>query len=349
MTSAVSRVIAETGYLRRPRLLDPDAAQHKEWLHFCVLGDEAEVIVNYSLMGDLRAGAPRGAEAARLTILARAPLPSHAWEGDVEIVPPGAVRARAGRIDATFGDSRVAFEDGAFVVQAALSDRRVAADLRLRPVTLPLFRPNTFLGGAPIHWLVVARLLASGTVTLGDRTYRFEDAPAYHDHNWGKWRWGHDFSWSWGFGLPVEEEAPWSLVFTRLVNRGRTKDLGHALFLWKGEAQARIFQEGELTVRPSGYLQRDRVPKFPSVMGLVSPETSTDVPARFDLAAEAHGDAVRCGFEAEDVAQIIVPSETDLGLTIINEVSGRVSLDGRIAGERVAMEGRAFFEFLTAG
>jgi hypothetical protein len=47
------------------------------------------------------------------------------------------------------------------------------------------------------------------------------------------------------------------------------------------------------------------------------------------------------------VAQLVLPSETRLdAVTIINEVSGRVTLEGKVRGEPVEMEGAAVFEFI---
>jgi hypothetical protein len=49
----------------------------------------------------------------------------------------------------------------------------------------------------------------------------------------------------------------------------------------------------------------------------------------------------------EDLAQLVVPNETNLGETIINEVVGTVKAAGRLNGEKFDWEGRGFFEFLT--
>jgi hypothetical protein len=45
---------------------------------------------------------------------------------------------------------------------------------------------------------------------------------------------------------------------------------------------------------------------------------------------------------------VVVPNETDLDSTLINQAIGRVTLEGRVDGEIVSMEGRGIFEFLNA-
>jgi hypothetical protein len=82
-------------------------------------------------------------------------------------------------------------------------------------------------------------------------------------------------------------------------------------------------------------------------MSLVAPESTTDIPRYLDISATARGDSLLCHFEAQDVAQIVIPNDTDLGVTILNEVTGKLALEGKVKGELVTMQGGAIFEFLT--
>jgi hypothetical protein len=177
--------------------------------------------------------------------------------------------------------------------------------------------------------------------------YRLHDAPAYHDHNWGAWLWGHDFAWQWGFALPAERSAKWSMVFECMTNRARSQVQQLKVCVWKGDKLARIFAHQDIHVAPQGYLPSRRVPKFPRVMALIAPEWTTDVPRRLDVEAVSGKDHLHCRFEAQDVAQIVIPNETDLGETIINEVIGRVRAEGRVKDQAVDIEGEGFFEFLS--
>jgi hypothetical protein len=135
----------------------------------------------------------------------------------------------------------------------------------------------------------------------------------------------------------------------RLVDRARTRDLGHGLFLWEGARQRRIFREGEVTIRPSGRLAPRVPPRFPRAAGLLVSGTGTDVPRTLDVVASGWGDEVRCRFEAEDLAEIVVPDERDLGVTIIHEVRGRLHVEGRVGGRALSLDGPSVFEFVGHG
>jgi hypothetical protein len=195
-------------------------------------------------------------------------------------------------------------------------------------------------------------MLVSGSIIAGRCVHHLDHAPAYHDHNWGSWSWGDDFSWQWGYAVPQQTESPWSIVFDRLTDRGRNSALELKLSLWKNQKLHRLYMQDEIVIKQSGFVTQERqrdasLAKFPRPMALLAPEQATDVPRCFEITAMRGNDRLECRFDAEDVAQIILPNDADLGVTIINEVSGDMRVAGSVANEAVGMEGRGFFEFLT--
>lgn len=341
----IPQVISLTDYFRLPLSIEPESDRHKEWHHFCVIHPEVQAIINLNLM---RTAKDDGNWCARLILLVK----TESWDGDVDTIPSRDVRASRGKIDLTLGHNSLRYEDGCFQLSLALENRPITMLLQLRPTSYPLMRRNTPISGGKINWVVVPRLLASGTIIVGQRIFRLEDAPAYHDHNWGSWSWGEDFSWQWGYAVPGKVENPWSAVFDRMTDRKRSTALELKLSIWKGQRLHRLYFQDEIDIQQSGFMTQIKdvdapLAKFPHPMGLLRPEMATDVPRRFQVTAARGDEHLECLFEADDVAQIILPNDIDLGVTVINEVSGTMRLSGSIAGDSVAMEGRGFFEFLT--
>ena len=97
-----------------------------------------------------------------------------------------------------------------------------------------------------------------------------------------------------------------------------------------------------------GFVRAADVPKFPSVMALVAPELSTDAPAELGVHARDGVDELRVRFSSTGLAQLLVPSEVNLGALVINELSGVFSAEGRVANADVAVRGRSFHEHVTA-
>lgn len=350
---SLGRVIALTDRSYGPTAWGLGAAHApwKEWFHFCVLGPGVQVIANFNLGADLRPAATPRSQVARVILLVR----EEQWRGGIETLAEEEVRIRPGVIDLEFGPSRLRFEStaeqdaGLFKMRILLREQPLALELTLRPLAAPLRSTDTPLEEGVLHWVVVPYLLASGWVRVGRRVHHLEAAPAYHDHNWGTWRWGGDFAWEWGFALPCAPDARWSLVYSRMTDRARTEERDRKFYVWRHETLSRLYCREEVERRSSGWLRADVVPKFPPAMGLICPGQATGVPEVLEVSGRRSQEHFGFTFHAEDVMQLLVPNEADLGTTIINEAAGRIRLTGELGGIDSDLEGRGIFEFLTMG
>jgi hypothetical protein len=333
---------------------------HKEWHHFAILTAEIDLLVNFSMSDNALPGAKRGDEVPRIVVLLRAGT----WDGDVESYDAGGnANVVGGGIDLSFAGNRLGYADGHFSIWVVARERPIAIDLKLEPLTAPAFVPNVgMLDGPPLHWVVVPRLRARGEIKLGSRRIDLTGALAYHDHNWGHFLWGHDVSWEWGFVLPEDPDVPWSVTFVRLTNRARTEVLAQKVLVWSGSGLARAFREESVRFVPSSdYLRPTRLFKVPRAMALVAPETCCDVPRAIRVSAGIpnHGpddpvashlgsgrDWIDISCDMGEVGQVLIPSETELGVTIFNEVTARTTVAGCIGGESLAYTGRSILEFI---
>jgi hypothetical protein len=246
------------------------------------------------------------------------------------------------------GSSTLALGPNGYEISAALHERQLTAHLTLTPRTLPLVaRTNAAIGTGQISWLMLPRLTATGTVVVNSRVHRLKGVPAYHDHNWGHWRWGENFSWQWGFGIPDDDANPWTVVFQRLSDRTRGTTVELIMALWRGAELYRLFQQPEINISPIGFASVRPVLKLPRVLSLVAPEHTTDAPERLLVTAESGRDRVHMTLDTCDLAQIVVPNESNLGVTLINEVRGHLCLQGCVKGHEIAATGEGFYEFLT--
>jgi hypothetical protein len=346
--SVVHDAILQGDYFRRSPGRHGRPAGFKEWLHFCIYGEDLDALLNFSVVDDVREVAPLAEEVGRVTALLHDPSEA-VWGGGVAAVDRDQLHVGGGKIDATFGDSRLSFDGQRYLMRVRLPSLDLHGDLEIEPLARAPLIHNVETGdGPPINWFVVPRLLASGELRWRSKHYRFDKEPAYHDHNWGHFGWGRDFSWEWGFGLPRSMATPWCIVFARLSDRARLRTRMQVLFLWNGVREHRVWREHELTVTHEGLFRRDYVHKVPGVMGIISPGTATSVPARIDIKARGGADALDLSFTPTEAAQVIIPNDLDDGVTIINEVSGALEVEGRVRGDAVAFETRTIFEFLGA-
>ena len=244
------------------------------------------------------------------------------------------------------GDSSVQYRDGSFRVVARLQSRPVEVDLTFRPVSMPSMINGIRFSAGPCHWFLVPKLLASGEVSVAGKRVSVVDVPAYHDHNWGYFRWGHDFAWVWGYAHSTDRTGDWTLTIDRLTNRAGTVDLVRGLVLWSGARQLRFFSAGDVCLREDGFLRPSDAFRVPRALSLLCQGDATSVPKTLRAHASSRGDTLDFEFRCDKVCRVIVPNDDDLGVTIINEVTGDLRLDGRIGGHRVEGGGRGMFEFL---
>jgi hypothetical protein len=340
---AIARSLASNGYLRRSTLGVGGAGSiartgRREWLHFCAGTADLDLIVNLSAVDDLRPAG--GGERVRLTVLVRT---GDHWDGDVDEIDADLA---GGRLEARFPGGEIALRGGALRIAAVLRARPIAFDLAITPRAFPSLASNVALGaGQAIHWLVVPRAIADGWIRVADDVHTVTAAPAYHDHNWGDFT-HQDFVWQWGHAVPDDPRDPFSVVLTRLLDRTQSVSYLQALLLWHGPRQHRVFRGPELTVEPIGWLRPQRCLTVPRIGGLLAGGAATEVPARLYLHASGDGDEIHGELVAHHVARIAVPSDHDLGTTLIHEVVGRLRLSGVIRGGPVAIDARAVFELL---
>ena len=101
------QAIALIDYFRLPVSIEADAARHKEWHHFCIVGADIQAIINLNLM---RTESEDAGWTARLIALVK----EDGWDGDVDTIPSRDVVAKRGKIDLTFGHNTLLYQDGCF-------------------------------------------------------------------------------------------------------------------------------------------------------------------------------------------------------------------------------------------
>lgn len=319
--------------------------QYKEWWHFNVIDDASglDLIVNLSLSGDIRR--PDGGEA---TLILLAQDLARGWLGGPDIYDGLAAKVTAKEMDVSVAGSRIGYADGRY--QLRLSDRAglIRMELDLTPAAEPMVVwKDTPIGRGHINWVILPSLIADGTVRAHDRDYQISNARAYHDHNWGFWRWGDNFGWDWGFCAAATEVAgaPISIVYDRTVDRAGHQVMEHSLAVWHGENLARFFARRMLTMRRSG-TYRGSVRRIPGVAALMDGARVASIPARIDILAEDGGDRLEASYIPDAAIQIAIPRERGFGLVELNETLGWLTLSGSLDGEAFAATRRACFEFV---
>ncbi len=330
---------------------------HKEWLHYCLHTAELDIVVNLSgtMVG---AGDGHGADKVErafrvITMVRDKRDATSGWRADFGRLTQTECEMPGGEVGARFGQSHAWFRRGLFDLRLDVPGLGLHAELALLPMIIPTQTLNTEVhDGPPHHWAMVPRLLANGSLAYEGERFEVRDAPAYHDHNWGTFRFGDDFSWEWGYAIPSDPACPWTVVTVRFSDAAHNNAHTQVLFVWKGPRLFAVFSRHEVRFEHHGLAKPRSMVKVPKVMALLRPGNATDVPARYVVHGESSAGAVTLEFVPDDIAQIMVPNDGveeahRRGMTIIHETAGAFRVHGEAHGEEIAFCGEGIFEFLS--
>jgi hypothetical protein len=312
-------------------------------MHFCVRlpgSPGGHLLVNLNIVEH---APPRGRASRVARVIALGTW--NGWSGHVDSFAIGDVDGAAGAVDIRFGSTSLAWEGDAFALR--MQAGALGAQLHIRPLMLPSVPSTVSFGpGRAMHWVVIPRLVATGTVTIEGRTLNIAGAPTYHDHNWGHFRWGGDLAWEWGFVTP-DAESPWSVVFVRVSDGRGHRTLSQGALVWCDAVNVRSFQNQEIQVVLDGCHAGPRPLTLPPAGGLLAPGAASGVPARLDLRARGEGDELDIAYETASKARIALPNELDdFRVVLLNETAGAARVRGTVRGRAFSFDGPAIVEFV---
>lgn len=340
---AVRRLRASNGWRRSPATVGGPVG-HKEWMHFCVFGrtrddTEVDVLLNFSLVDGVQTIGYAGVEVARLLALVRI---GNQWHGGVTRYQVDAVTVAAGSSDFEFGESRVALTDSGYDVKAELEDLKIHC--LFAPQMSPWLTPSAAMRPGYVRWLVTPMVWATGLIEVGHHSIELIESPAYHDHNWGQFRWGSNFAWQWAIAVEERARPRKCLVVSRVTDRARSRVFSQSVIVGDGE-RFRDFRSGETTYRQAGIYRRLPGLIVPSVMRLLLPPSTADLASRRTISCEANRDNLRIDLRTTEYAGVGIPNDDgSLGVSVLAESCCAVEASGQVGGRAFEFAGRGLWE-----
>ncbi len=130
------------------------------------------------------------------------------WTGAIERFDESEMEISADLGTLTIGGNRMVVHPDGYQVVIDLPGQGITGDLYFSSVSRPFVVNNQPLGDGRMCWLFVPKLRADGWLRIGGQEHRVDGEVAYHDHNWGRFRWGDDFGWTWGTILSQQAREP---------------------------------------------------------------------------------------------------------------------------------------------
>ena len=322
--------------LRAPSALDPAAGLYKDWLHLNLFHPASGLV---GLVNVAAHGAP-GDPQARAVGTALVHLPGHGWAGNLEAIALA---------DAAFGERGIGLRsvavglDGMTVLASARLphddlELTVTARATTAPLTVPLRLP---LGDGWISWSAVAHLAVEGSAAVAGRTIALDGCDAYHDHNWGRWRWGDDIGWRWGcFQAPGGDP---SFVISRTDDRLHRSG-GRPVLLVHSGGKRRLFTGSSVRIDTGGTLDA-RPRRLPGALAALHVDRARPaLPAEVRVDVDDARGRLSLRFRAVAAAQVITAEPGERGYGFIHELPGTFEATGVVGGTAIEAEGLGIFE-----
>jgi len=308
-----------------------------EWHYFNVLSPDSKrwAFISFIVAGEVPSGRWGG------QVLVTLHEQGGASRRFVATVPPTAVRFSTTRADVALGSSSVTvLADGRYAVRAYAKDESGRDSVQVNLVVTPA--PGAYFPGAALStgeavsgYVVPAlRADAVGSICVASRCETFENAQAYHDHNWGVWR---GVSWEWG--------AARAGAYTVLYGRVQPADSAVAsqpLFVYVVDSLGflSVFRPREIRY-DDGRVVRvgDRDLHVPSRGTMV--DVRGDDTLRVELSID---DAAATDTRRPDVERGEGLAARALEHPYFIQMKGRMRLSGRVGGQPIVGDGAGFFE-----
>lgn len=305
--------------LNLPSLHDPEIDLYKEWHHFALFAPEdgALAMANACLLGNPY-DASRGTLAS--TILVHS---GGRWHGEVESRGVEVLRASNRGPHLAGRGVRVSYDGDVYRIRmkSDMGDSEVSADLR--PLALHQGGFFTMKGRGHLGWVFFPRLSASGFFRGGPKRISLRNSLAFHDHNWGRFRWGDPLSWDWGVFLETSGRHPRSLLYYRLYQPEGNEETDMSLFVYAGpNLHDRVFSP-RLRVGTHG-IYDGRTWKLPGVLAMLHPRTLAEIPRNIKIKADSVLGPINVDFTPEDAALLIVPNRLAPGESVLCQCPGRI-------------------------
>jgi hypothetical protein len=306
----------------------------KQWSHTTIIHPELAVMANFSSIYERD---PLGQHQLTLLVF------GEDVHGCVRRVDPERCHISVGRGSIRFDRSSVVLEGSQYRLELCEPAVDLQASVVLRATAEASVLHNLRVGAdGRFYWAVVPRLLARGSIHFRGRSLELVDAPAYRDRNWGSFAFG-EVTWDWGYAIASNDAGAHSVVFTRMMDRSRTRVVEQAVLVWRGRRLLAAFRDREVTFRKSGRAAPPRL-TVPAALRVCRPGSATDVPASLTVNGASSRGSIEIRFESSRMARVVVPNDGRTGVSALHEVIGCVEVVGEVEGQSIRFEGHGFIE-----
>lgn len=196
-----------------------------------------------------------------------------------------------------------------------------------------------------IGWGLIPGMAMEGTIGLADARYTVDRAwYCYHDHNYGRFRWGGDIGWIWWVANAVDPEGH---HFTYVFHRGNNSDFSVVsvpyLFIYADHTLIKIFKGPGLKLD----IEMGKKPGLPVIlpgtMASIFSDRHIVLPELIRLSGRDESDSVFLEMRVCSCTEFILPDNEKKQYTFLKELQGPAHARHSIGNKVSEVENGQFY------
>jgi hypothetical protein len=340
-------VLSRAAALRIPVDQPNTPGDWKEWYHFVLLDLDrgTRVLANVSVSGNTQAGEIqltlaatfRRGDAAGLDTYGSAT--SHEWRRGMVSAAPLRIRA---------DDLSLSFARGTFQLEAHDPRAQLALAINVEAASEPLMvTEGAPFGSGFIGWAIVPEAKAGGRLHACRQAHAIDARWfCYHDHNFGRFRWGEDIGWEWLVAHARTEDgrAITAVVDLRTDRAHRQGGLPYVFVHLEGKLR-KVFLGATLRFTWTWSEVAMLPPRLPGAMASLFADRAARRPTRVSIEGVDERDSFTLQLAIDSMYELVVPDNRGGQYTRIAEVSGPADLSLTWRGRTAFGKGLAYGEY----
>jgi hypothetical protein len=217
------------------------------------------------------------------------------------------------------------------------------------PLATPLVIPNTdYSADEFIGWGLLPGMDIAGKFCFGEREISLDkNWYCYHDHNYGRFRWGGSVGWLWWVvNVPAESNlANLTYVFHQGNPNAAEKGMPY-LFVYENYHLIKVFSGTSLTVDIKWHEQEIHPIRLPGFLTPLFADRPTATLECIEVSGGDDADEIDLRMTVLSNVEIILPDNKKRQYTFLKETNGKTEVYHRINGNTIqSTKGQFYAEY----
>lgn len=331
----------------------------KDWYHYILIDPETQirVLVNVSLMGRPEQGELQTTIMVSLPT-SDAPQPLlQAIPTNVPVATFGVAFSQPWTVDTVQRHPlriqgktvSLTIQDDVCLVEAADRRSQLSVQFLGQAKATPLFvTDDSPFGSGFIGWGLIPGLRVSGELSVCQQTFTIDQNWfCYHDHNFGRFRWGEDIGWEWFVAFLTDKNGrTFTLVLDKRTNKDHTITGLPYIFIYEGPNLVKTLLGDGLSIDWQWTPRPVKPLRLPGIMASFFSEQALKMPQRLDITATDDQAHLTLSIDFDAAAELIIPDNQARQYSFIEEVTGPVQMTLSLQGDTIEATGVIYAEYV---